>query len=138
MYQEANMKKSTDTFYWNYEKQERVRVVYRVELVMPGWFYGRVDVEADSEEDAARIALDERLADVEWVDSNGGDDSAAEVMEVFCDDPPADAILIGKNPSNASLDFLFEAEDEAPEKGTTSALGHEAQTNAADGGQPCK
>ena len=125
------MKKSTDTFYWNYEKQERVRVVYRVELVMPGWFYGRVDVEADSEKDAARIALDERLADVEWVDSNGGDDSAAEVMEVFCDDPPADAMLIGKNPSNASLDFLFEPEGETPENGTAGAT--ESHTNTGDG-----
>ena len=131
MYQEANMKKSTDTFYWNYEKQERVRVVYRVELVMPGWFYGRVDVEADSEEDAARIALDERLADVQWVDSNGGDDSAAEVMEVFCDDPPADAMLIGKNPSNASLDCLFEPEGETPENGTAGA--NESHTNTGDG-----
>jgi len=39
----------TDTFFWDHQKQERVRVTYRVCLAMPATFEGYVDVEADSE-----------------------------------------------------------------------------------------
>jgi len=101
----------TDTFFWDHQKQERVRVTYRVCLAMPATFEGYVDVEAQSEEEAARLALDERFEEIVWCDLERDDDSDAEVIDVYCEEPPDNAILIGKNPHAGNLDALLEPGD---------------------------
>ena len=101
---------SGDIFYWNPDKQERVRAVYQVHLVMPATYEGYVDIEAESEEEAARLALEDHFSEVDWCDVERGD-GCCEVFEVFCENPPADAILIrpGRR-TGANLDALFEPE----------------------------
>jgi hypothetical protein len=126
------MNNEYDTFYLNPDTQERVRVTYRVILVMPASYDGYVYVEADSEEEAIRLALNDRFADVEWDYSDCGDKCGAEVLDVECEDPPVDAILIRRNcTSTASLDFLFESDDQLP-----LLTGHR-QAPPADGAGQC-
>jgi len=72
-----------DTCYMSPDTEERVvPVLYTVTLVMPAMHVGYVDVEAASEEEAARLALGERFADVDWDYSDHGDKSRVEILDV--------------------------------------------------------
>src|SRR5260370_38880524 len=100
------MNNELNTFYFNPDMQERVRVTYRVILVMPASYDGYVYVEADSEEEAIRLALSYRFADVEWDYSDCGDKCGAEGLDSECEDPPLYAVLF--RPSRTStrdMDF---------------------------------
>jgi hypothetical protein len=67
-----------------------------------------VDVEAESEEEAAQLALDTHLHEVKW-EFDGSDEGAAEVWDVECEEPPEDGVFIQRTlTSNATLDGLFE------------------------------
>ena len=123
---------SGDIFYWNPDKQERVRAVYQVHLVMPATYEGYVDIEAESEEEAAHLALENHSSEVDWCDVERGD-GCAEAFEVFCENPPANAIPVrpGRK-TGANLDFLFEPETQ------TATAEDQSRVKASDGGEPCK
>ena len=76
---------------------------------MPALHDGYVDVEATSEDEAVRLAIKEHLMEVEW-DYDGGDKYAIEVLDVDCEEPPENGILVeqGYYQGNASIDSLFE------------------------------
>lgn len=126
-----------ETFCWDFEKQERVRATYQVRLVMPAWYYGSVEVEADTGEEAARLALDEHLSEVGWSDSDGGEPNSAEVIEVLCEHPPANTFLVDYNRSGRpSPAVLFSSEESTGEALPTSQSA--AAMKEDDGGRPCK
>jgi hypothetical protein len=99
---------------------------------MPATYEGYVDVEATSEEEAARLALEEHISEVEWCDVEPGDECDAEVIDVYCDDPPDNAILIGKHPHAGNLDAVFGPDD------LPTATQAQNQVKADDGANPCK
>jgi hypothetical protein len=130
-------KKETDTFYWDFEKQEPVRVLYQVRLTMPAFYDGNVEIEADSEEEAARLALDERFGDVDWEFSC--DRWLSEVVHVECDNPPANTFMVGRNRSTSTnLSALFyESEDETPEAELPLSSGQQAEKQTGGVDDPC-
>jgi hypothetical protein len=101
-----------DSFYLHPDTQEQIRVIFRVHLTMPATYDGYVDIEAFSEQQAAEIAMNERLTHVEW-EYCEADKYAIEVFDVECDDPPANAMLIrrGYCKSDATLEGLFEPDN---------------------------
>jgi hypothetical protein len=126
-----DMNQELDAFYLNFDTQEHVSVVWRVTLWMP-WTEGHVDVEATTTEEAARLALSKFRKDVEWDDEDYNEDSHhyAEVLDVECENPPVDAILICRGrKTGANLDALFEPDEQPKAK-------HDK--NPDDGGEPCK
>ena len=122
-------------FYLNIDTQDRGSVVWRVRLTMPACIYGYVDVEATTATEAAQLALDKHLGNVSWdYEDIDYDDYAAAVLDVECEDPPANAILMcpGRK-TGANLDAFFEP-DEQP-----TATKEQSRSKAEDdGGDLCK
>jgi hypothetical protein len=79
--------------YINPETLERVPVTYQVHLSMPAYYDGFIEVQAFSEEEAAKLALSAEWADVDW-QQDKGDPQSIEVVYVECEDPPAGAMLV--------------------------------------------
>jgi len=117
-----------DTFYWDPDKQERVLTTYTVHLWALTSCTGCVEVQAMSEQDAARLALDaDHLGDIWW--DFDGDIGEPEVFEIECEEPPEGAILVGgERTSNATLDDVFEPEEPISQ----------SDPNAANECGPCK
>ena len=117
----------------NVDTQKRVRVLWKVCLTMPAYIYGSVDVEATSAEEAAQLAVDKHVADVDWnYDDFHYDDTAVTVLDVECEHPLVDAVLrCPRRKTGANLDALFgpEAQPDMTEK--------EPQ-KANDRGEPCR
>ena len=121
-------------FYQDIDTQDRVSVVWSVCLTMPAYIYGHVDVEATTAEEAAELALDKHLGTVSWDYGDiDYDDCAAAVLDVECEDPPANAILRcpgRKTGGNLNAFFGTDAQPEAAEK--------QSQPKAeGDGGDQC-
>jgi hypothetical protein len=120
-------------FYLNIDTQDRVPALWRVRLTMPAWIYGHVDVQATTAEEAAQLALDKHLGNVNWdYEDIDYDDYAAAVIDVECEDPPANTLLMcpGRN-AGANLDAFFGHED-PPTRAKDSIQ------KANDGGDQCK
>jgi hypothetical protein len=102
-----------DRYFVDLDTQERVLATYRVHLTMPSSYDGFIDITTTSEEEAARLALEADWCDVEWED-DGGDKHAITVLEVSCDDPPTDAVMIthGYYTGNANLESIFGKESQ--------------------------
>lgn len=105
------IKKKTDTFYWDPEKQQRVLATYQVYLAAPASCDGYVEVEATSAEEAASLALtDKEFVEIGW--DLFWEKSEAEVVAVECEDPPADSVLIPRsNTGDLSGPILDYGED---------------------------
>jgi hypothetical protein len=72
-------------YYRDRVTKERVRVTYNVSVTMPAVYYGSIDIEALSEQEAAEIALKRAWADGYWQDYHYyGDESDMTVDEVVC------------------------------------------------------
>jgi len=129
-------KHSGDTFYWDPDKGERVRVTYRVYLTAPAWCEGVIEVEATSEEDAVRMALDEdHYCEIDW--DHDYDTGEAEVVDVECEEPPEGAILFGAEPNTSvSLDALFGTEEDAAGE-LPSSSGKQPEKLIGGGGETC-
>ena len=128
----TNMYNELDAFYVNIDTQDRVSVVWRVRLIMPACIYGYVDVEATTAEEAAQLALDKHPGNVSWgYEDIDYDDYAAAVLDVECEDPPANAMLIrpGRK-TGATLDGFLEP-DVQPK------AAEEPIQKAKDGGRSC-
>lgn len=95
-------------YYINPETGDRLSAVYQVHLVMPATHNGYVDVAATSENEAVRLALEEHFTEVQW-DYDKGDTCAVEVLDVECEEPPENGILIeqGHYTGNANLGRAF-------------------------------
>ena len=103
------MNHGPDTYYMNPDTQDRIRVTWQVHLSMPATYDGFIEIEADSAEDAARLALEQRWTDVDWDYSDSGDKYSICVSDVDCEEPPEGAVLICPAwNSEASLSSLFE------------------------------
>ena len=131
----TNMYNELDAFYVNIDTQDRVSVVWRVRLIMPACIYGYVDVEATTATEAAQLALDKHLGNVSWdYEDIDYDDYAAAVLDVECEDPPANASLMcpGRK-TGASLNAFFGTDDQP------KAAEEQSQPKAEDdGGESCK
>ena len=105
------MSTEKNRYYIDPNTQDRLQVTYRVHLVMPAVHDGFVDVEATSENEAAQLALKKHHLEIEWY-YDEGDDHAIEVLDVECEEPPENGILIeqGHYSGNASISSLFEEE----------------------------
>jgi hypothetical protein len=122
------MKNEPDAFYLNIDTEERVRVTWRVSFIVSAYMGGYVDVEATTQDEAAELATHKHFSDVEWDYDYDVDYSTADLWDVECEHPPADAILIRPGyKTGANLDALFEPE-------TAEAPGQKAN----EGGDPCK
>jgi hypothetical protein len=80
-----------------------------VHLTKPALYYGYIEVEASSENEAVELA-EKHWEKVEWDYDDPGDNGAIEVIDVeLVDDPPDGALLVrqGYSLSNATLDGLF-------------------------------
>jgi hypothetical protein len=119
-------------FYQNVDTQDRVSVVWSVCLTMPAYIYGHVDVEAATAEEAAQLALDKHPGNVSWdYEDIDYDDYAAAVLDVECEDPPANAILMC--PGRKTGSTLDGDQDQA------TAAEEQSQPKAEDdGGESCK
>jgi hypothetical protein len=131
----TNMYNELDAFDVNIDTQDRVSVVWRVRLTTPACIYGYVDVEATTAEEAAQLALDKHLNNVSWdYETIDYDDCAAAVLDVECEDPPANAILrCPGRKTGAKLDFVFD-----PETQTRTAEEQKQPKAEDDGGDQCK
>ena len=122
-------------FYQNIDTQDRISLVWSVCLTMPAYIYGHVDVEAPTAEEAAQLAIDKFAGDVKWDYGDiDYDDYAAAVLDVECEDPPANAILMcpGRK-TGASLNAFFGTDDQP------KAAEEQSQPKAEDdGGESCK
>jgi hypothetical protein len=82
-----------ERYYLDIETQERVKVTYRVHLIMSAIHDGDLEVEAHSDAEAARLALD-RWLDADWKCEDMGDKYSIAVFDIRCEDPPEGAVLI--------------------------------------------
>lgn len=100
-------------FYIDPNTQDRLQATYQVRLVMPALHEGFIEVEATSENEAARLAIGEHFSEILW-DYDKGDWSGIEVSDVDCENPPESGILVeqGYYRGNASIDALFEQQGE--------------------------
>lgn len=105
------MSTEQNRFYIDPDTQDRLQVTFRVHLVMPAVHDGFVDVEATSEVEAAQLAIEKHFEEIEW-DYDGGDKHAVEVLDVECEEPPEDGVLVeqGYYRGNASIASLFNEE----------------------------
>ncbi|MGD1095121.1 MAG: hypothetical protein ABSB35_24405 [Bryobacteraceae bacterium] len=128
-----------ETYYYDPTTGERVTATYRVQLTMPANHDGYLEVEAHSEEEAARLALDKSWLDIEWECNDIGDRHGIEVCYVECDDPPEGALLSRPGSSEADISVLFEdaPADHMPMEGSSSRKdGQQGSTTGS--GDPCK
>ena len=77
---------------------------------MPATYLGTVTVEADSESDAARLALEADWCEFDWDCSDSGDRHSIEVLDVQCEEPPEGAVFMDPSRSKATIEPLFEPE----------------------------
>lgn len=81
-----------ETYFYHSETGDRVTATYRVLLIAPATFVGEIEIDARSEEEAARLAL-EGASDADWDDPQLKDHSGViEVLDIECDDPPVGAL----------------------------------------------
>lgn len=107
-----------ETYYYDSTTGERVTATYLVTVVVPSNYFGQIEVEAQSEEEAARLAL-EKAHEIDWesprLKLHGGE---IEVIEIECDNPPEGALLSRPHSSQADISGCFE---DAPELVRTDA-----------------
>jgi hypothetical protein len=70
---------------------ERVTATYLVTLVVPSNCFGQIEVESRSEEDAARLALDQAFK-IDWSRPTF-EKSRIEMFDVECQEEPEDTVL---------------------------------------------
>jgi hypothetical protein len=97
-----------ETYYYDPTTDERVKATYLVTLVVPTNYIGQIEIDAESEEEAARMAL-EKAYEIHWecprLMLHG---SEIEVLDVECDDPPEGALLSRPGASEADISAQFE------------------------------
>jgi hypothetical protein len=133
--QETMIEDQNERYYLDIETQERVKVTYRVHLTMSAIHDGDLEVEAYSDAEAARLALDGWL-DADWKCEDMGDKYSIAVFEVYCEDPPEGAVLIQLgSTSEADISGLFE--DAPAEKAPGSHTVENSNSGETGGGDPC-
>jgi hypothetical protein len=91
-----------ETYFYDPDTGDRVMATYRVLLIAPATFVGEIEIDARSEEEAARLAL-ERADDAEWDHPQVKDCSGViEVLDIECDDSPLGAVLYRPSESKDS------------------------------------
>jgi hypothetical protein len=100
--------KENEKYYLDPDTQERLKLRYRVHLIMPATHDGQVEIEAYTEEEAVRLALNMDWTEVDWECLDTGDRHSIEVFDVECDEPPAGAVLASQSSSAADIGALFE------------------------------
>lgn len=131
-----SMNNELDAYYWNPVTLERVRATYQVHLLDQKSFDGYVDVDAESKGEAVELAKTKYWDSIVWEFYGSGD--CTDVMDVECEHPPADAIMICRGcTSKANLDGLFEPDDPASEGGLPSASKLVRLTKTSEGGDVC-
>lgn len=116
-----------ETLYIDPNTKEPLKLIYNVHLTMPALHDGFIEVEAYSEEEAARIALDQDVLEIEW-EEDSGDTYGIEVFDIDCD-PPEGAVLVPATSSEADISAQFEEIGEVPK---------DYSSDSATGGAPCK
>jgi hypothetical protein len=107
-----------ETYYFDPATSERVTATYRVTLVVPTNFFGQIEIEAQSKEEAARLALD-KAYEIDWeVPRLKLHGSEIEVLDIACDDPPEGALLSRPGSSEADISAHIEDAPEARLPGT--------------------
>ena len=97
-----------ETYYYDPSTGERLRVTYLVTLVVPSSYFGQIEIEAGSEEEAARMAM-EKAHEIDWeVPRLRLHGSEIEVLDIECDDPPEGALLSRPPSSEADISAFFE------------------------------
>jgi hypothetical protein len=103
--------KPDETYYYDPTTGERVTATYLVTLIVPTNYVGQIELEAESQEEAARLAL-EKANEVDWecprLKLYG---STIEVLDVECDNPPEGALL--RRPGSSEADISAQFEDAA-------------------------
>lgn len=101
-------KKEPETYYYDATTGERVTATYTVTLSVPSDYFGRIDVQAKSQEEAVRLALG-RAEYADWEHPKltlYGVDIEVEFVE--CYDPPKGALLYEPSSSEADITECFE------------------------------
>ena len=126
-----------ETFYYDPTTGERVTATYLVTLVVPSNYFGQIEVEAQSEQEAGRLAVD-RAHEIDWEYCRLRlHESEIEVLEVECDNPPEGALLSRPGSSEADISAHFEdAVRQIPRPGN-SAPTESQDGGAANGGDGC-
>lgn len=100
--------KLEETYYYDPTTGERLTATYLVTLVVPANYVGQIELDAESQEEAARLAL-EKANEIDWecprLTLHG---SEIEVLDVECDDPPEGALLSRTGLSEADISAQFE------------------------------
>ena len=92
-----------DTYYYDPATGDRVTATYLVTLVVPSNYFGQIEVEAQSEEEAGRLAVD-RAHEIDWEYSRLRlHENDIEVLEIECDNPPEGALLSRPGSSEADI-----------------------------------
>lgn len=105
--------KPPNRYYTDPDTLERLLLTYRVHFSKPATSAGYVDIEATSENEAVELALADPWTDGHWEFDHTDCDNDIEVCEVWCDDPPEDALLMETNGSEATLDGVLWPSPEA-------------------------
>jgi hypothetical protein len=119
-----------ETHYIDPNTKEPLKLIYNVHLTMPALHDGFIEVEAYSEEEAARIALDQDFLEIEW-EEDSGDTYGIEVFDIDCD-PPEGAVLVPATYSEADISALIE---DAVEYRKT---GEDHSSDSAQDGEQCR
>jgi hypothetical protein len=95
-----------ETYYCDPTAGERLTATYLVSLVVPSNHFGQIEVEAPSEEEAARLALD-RANEIDWECPRLSlGEIEIEVLDIECDDPP-EGVLLSRPPSREADTSVF-------------------------------
>ena len=122
-----------ETYCYDPTTGERVKATYQVRLTMPAAYDGYVEVEAYSEEEAARLALSD-WTKVDWRFDDEGDRHSIEVLDIECDNPPEGALL--SRPGSSEADISAHFEDAPGLADTDVAENHDG--SATESGERCK
>jgi hypothetical protein len=75
---------------------------------VPSSYFGQIEIEAGSEEEATRMAM-ERAHEIDWEDPRFRlHGSEIEVFEIECDDPPEGALLSRPGSGEPDISAFFE------------------------------
>jgi hypothetical protein len=93
-----------ETYYYNPITGKPVTATFLVTLVVPSNHVGQIQVEAKSEEEASRLAL-EKVYEIDWEAPRLRlHESEIEVLEVECLEEPEGALLFVPNGDSSSED----------------------------------
>jgi len=103
------MTERPDSYFISADTGDRVEATYRVHLTIPVLHDGYVDLKANSESEAAELALRRHLYEIEWECQEEGDMLGMQVCCVECEEPPENSLLVHQSnrDSGANLDAIF-------------------------------